>query len=293
MRKELQTYPMMAGSVVDYIIAKTLKAFKEDGEVKSDLGNVGRRWFRRSIAEGERIAEQVRVRPRSYQERKASPFSPSHDHFHGIDRGSDHLQGLEDRVASCLETFEHSEVLEKLQSVGPDNWGPITTLEDGVPTFGLEDIMVYAAFDIWLIDDGHVVILDWKSGRPSPSALEGAEQQLSVYALWAQSTMKSESGVMTQAIWLQDSAAFAPVPITESSIDDVKGRIRKETAMEASLLTLIEDEEGRWRHAARREDFPAKPQTMRCCDCKYQTICPEGTEATAHMRPPLAVLAAA
>jgi len=105
--------------------------------------------------------------------------------------------------------------------------------------------------------------------------------------------MENVSGVVTQAIWLNESGEYAPIPISVISVEDVKNRIRMETAKEASLLTLIESEDGNGRHVARREDYPAHPKTMRCCDCKYQMICPEGTMATAHMRPAQETLAAA
>lgn len=282
--KELQTMPMMAGQVVDYIIALTLKGYRDDGEVKKNLAKAGRKHYRQSIAESEKIIPMMRLQPRTKEQRAESEYSPLHDHYHNLDLGDEYRQSLEDRVAKCLDNFEQGEVWQRLQDVGVSNWGPITKLQSTIPKFKLDGTTVYSNFDMWIKDDGAVIILDWKSGNAGPMAVSSAEGQLAVYALYATSKMKQKRDIKTQAIWLSDSAEYNPMPIADQAIEDAKTRIKSEVASELAKLQVEQLRNGKMKYTAHRDDYQAVPQTKRCCECKFHTICVEGKVATAHLR---------
>lgn len=277
--KELTTLPMWAGSVVDYVIGKTLAALR-DGEIKEDLGYHGQKFFRKGIERSLGIVDVMRDRPRTKAERQRSKFKPLQHHYYRFDVGDPYIQTLEHRVAECVDNFERSATFEHIKAVGSNQWDEIVSVDlEYPPSFLLNDNKVWAAFDFRFRDGGTLYVLDWKTGEYKPAA---AERQLGVYALHAAYEKRWPiQRIRTQAIWLRGEADWDPKPVDKDTLRQVRDGILDDIAKERGLLDIVQFK-ARIEYRAHRQKFPPKTGKW-CLNCKYREICPEGQSECAHV----------
>jgi hypothetical protein len=295
--KELVSLPMWAGTVVDFILSTALDRMRRGHEIR-ELHRFGRRHYRRGIERSLEIVTLMKERARTKAERDADPFKPLVHHFYRFDVGTDHVQEMEERVATCLKNFEASSTFERMREIGPAHWGLIAKVDEAVaPSFELNGCRVYAAFDLWLEDkdkggdrdgkgDGDrrdFYLLDWKSGSDSDFGLRQAERQLAVYALWAAYEKKIPiERIHTQAVWMQNLSDWKPRQVVKKDLRKVRDGIIREIEAELNLVE-VRQFASRTEYHAKMEAFPAKPKHALCLHCKYREICPEGQATCAHV----------
>lgn len=182
--KELVTLPMMAGDVVDLIVAAALKLKSQEKSPPKPLSDAGRNQFLKFVARSPEIVARMRVQPRTYRERRSSPFKPLHQDWYGYDVGLEYVERMAEQVSICLATFENSEIYARLLASDPATWGPFTRSERERPHFDLAGLRVYASFDFYCRDGDSLTIFDWKTGRAASAGQDAARRQLSVYALY-------------------------------------------------------------------------------------------------------------
>lgn len=276
---------MWAGTVVDYIISKALGELRSNGVAHTGLAEYGSRHFWRGIKRSPEIAEVMRERPRTKRERKSEPFRPLQHDYYRFDLGSDYVESMDERVRTCLSNFENSETFVRLKSAGVENWGSVVKLdEDVAPSFMLHGHKVYAAYDFWFKEGDDLHIIDWKTGSGGEYGKTSAERQLGVYALYGIYELRHPlDRIHTQAVWLQGAAEWLPERPSKDALRGIRDGIIAEVEAEHGLLEIKEFPSRRVEYRAVRENFPPKPSSRSCLNCKFREVCPEGAAACAHV----------
>lgn len=284
--RDLTTLPMAAGSAVDYVIARAMKAFRDQGEVIPRLPDVGVRLLRRQLLNSRAVVPEIQ-RGGRWDRSSGKWMPPLVHHYYRLDVGEEYVQRMEARVAACLHEFERGEVWRRIRTADVAGWYPLSKLEEcGVPSFIASiGLKVWAAVDFAMLDDGAAYVIDWKSGANSAKAQEEAQHQLAVYAMWAcrQYGLYPER-VMVQAVWLQAGSDWEPLVVDEEVVKAVAKRIRAEALAEEARLDVRRNVHGKpIRIWGRREDFPPAPSGRRCTECRFRELCPEGRAACDHL----------
>ena len=277
--KELVTLPMLAGEVVDLVIAASLRKVVKGEPFPTGISEVGVRTFERFRNASPRIVESMRIAARTAETRRSSPHKALQSDWYGLDLGEEYAARLREQVRRCLDNFQKSEVTKRVLHAGPASWGPFTRSMRTRPNFELDGHRIYASFDFLFHNGNNIFILDWKSGAESRRAAEEADIQLAVYALYGISRHKKvPENVFVQPVWLQRESGWTPAA---TSMDQVKGTqdfIRRDIERERLRIEIGDDG---W--TARKENFPAKPSTSKCTYCKYRQLCSEGQEVCSHI----------
>jgi len=129
--------------------------------------------------------------------------------------------------------------------------------------FKIDDILVYVKIDlVSTMDDGTVIVTDWKTGKMQELGKE-QQRQILVYLLWAM----SRYGVPHDRV----KAEIRPLRFPEKHLIHEPGAeeiedLREYILENAGAMLAVESE----------EDFPASPSQELCQHCNFATICPEG-----------------
>ena len=285
--RHLVTLPMAAGSAVDYVIARALKAWRDEGRVLKNLPAAGVRLIHRqradSIAVAEGIAGGGRWRPSS-----TTRLAPLQHDVYGYDLGHRYEASMEERVAGCLATFERSGVWRRLRRSDSRTWHPLSRLgECPIPSLTTKGGMkVWTNVDFAMGGRQGAVVLDWKTGRETPQAVEDARAQLAVYALWACKHFHVlPEKVKVQAVWLQEEARWKPERVGYEELEIAARRVREEAAAEAVLVSAQANAEGQvLRYRAQIEDFPPRASSRGCLPCRFRELCVEGQDSCRHVQ---------
>jgi hypothetical protein len=281
--KELSTVQMWAGSAVDYIINTALADYRKTGELRSGLSTFGSRHFKKGLARSHEIVDIIRGRQRNKREKDAEPFKPLQHHYYRFDLGDAYYDALDERVRTCLNNFETSEILERIQKLGPTDWGLATPPGTEVPSFKMRGHKIYSAYDFWLKESDDLHILDWKTGWAGEMSQASAARQLSIYALYGAYELKHPlEHIHTQAVWLQDAVSWQPQQQSRNHLETARDGILEEISKEHSMLE-IKELKRKTEYYADRSAFPARPSAQGCLNCKFREICPEGSEACSHV----------
>ena len=275
--RELITLPMLVGEVVDLVIAAALKRVGRGENLPTDMAKVGIKTLDRFISASPRLVQSMRQSARTAESRRSSPYKALLNDWYEIDQGAEYRNVLRGQVAVCLDTFENSEVVERIVEVETASWGPFTRSMRTRPYFDLNGLRAYTSFDFYFRSGEDLFILDWKSGIPSPVARESAEVQLDLYALYGAKVLGTQPDhIFKQAVWLRHSGAWAPIPVTAGSLEDAEKMALSQVDQERSRINVSEIDGS---YLADRSLFPPVPSSSKCCFCKYREICPEGTSA--------------
>lgn len=284
--KDLTTLQMAAGSAVDYMIARAIRAFRENGELLPRLPDDGVQFIRQQLANSLAVIPEIQNGGR-WDRSSGRWMPPLQHHYYGLDIGREFEQRMEDRVATCLKNFEDGEHWEWIRSVPTKGWYPLSKLgECPVPSFQTKQgLKVWASIDFALLQNGTVFIIDWKSGGESSWALRDARDQLAVYAIWAcrHYGLRPDS-IMVEAVWLQSPNCMSLAKIDEEATRAVADRIKSEARREEELLRIMRNAYGKpIQIYADRERFPPTPNVRRCAECRFRELCPEGQQMCSHL----------
>jgi CRISPR/Cas system-associated exonuclease Cas4 (RecB family) len=284
--RDLTTLLMAAGSAVDYVIARAMRAFRDDGEVLPRLSDVGVRLLRKQVQNSLAVVSEIQSGGR-WDRSSGKWMPPLVHHYYGFDLGKEYMRRMEDRVATCLREFERGEAWERIRAADVAGWYPLSKLEEcQVPSFFASiGLKVWAAVDFAMFVDGTAYVIDWKSGVDSPKAREDAQDQLAVYAMWAcRHYGLYPDRVMVQAVWLQRKTEWKPIVVDENVVKAVAMRVRAEAKEEETRLDIRRNVHGKpIRIWGSREDFPTAPESRRCRDCSFRELCPDGRDACSHL----------
>lgn len=285
--RHLVTLPMAAGAAVDYVIARALREWRDEGRLLKNLPAAGVRLLRKQAANSRASAGGVAAGTRPWPQVGASSLPPFQHDVYGYDLGRRYEASMEERVARCLATFERSEVWRRLRRSDPTGWHPLSRLwECPIPRLVTrEGLKVWANVDFAMRDRGGVFVLDWKTGKETPQAVEEARAQLVVYAMWACKNFHvPPERVRVQAVWLQGEARWCPDQVGRDEMEAVARRVREEASAEEALVMAQRNAEGRvLRVYAGIEGFPPRPSSRGCLTCRFRELCPEGKEACVHV----------
>jgi len=278
---------MAAGAAVDYVIGRAMKAHRDDGEALVGLATAGVRLFRRQIQNSLAVVPEIQNGGR-WDRSSGKWMPPLQHHYYGLDLGDEAVARMERRIVECLGEFESGAVWERIRRVSPAAWHPLGKMDGrDVPSFLTScGVKVWSAVDFAMVDGDMAHVVDWKSGVPSPSAQEAARDQLAVYAMWAcrHYGLRPER-VQVQAVWLQAPTAWEPQTVDDVRLRSVAKRIKAEVAAEEARLEIRLNVRGRRvQRKAPRENFPPRPGTKRCVECRFRELCPEGQRECAHLQ---------
>ena len=286
----LSTLQMAAGGAVDFVISRTLAAWRGKGELKTDLDEVGERLIRRIIAESPHTVDAMRNcdQDAPKYDRHLPPLASD---FYNIDLGADFTERMVTRVMQCLHSFEHGEIWERIRGYGCSTWAPIVHVDlERMPFFMVNRcIRVSAAYDFAVKVDSTIHIIDWKAGIRSERAQRDACDQLHVYGLWAASEYRAPiETVRAQAVWLSEGApVWNPQPLIPGLATETENRIQQEVADDQMrMISVCDPDSNVVSYEVDPTAYPPSPSTKRCLECPFRELCPAGQSECAHVANP-------
>jgi hypothetical protein len=164
-------------------------------------------------------------------------------------------------VETCLRNFYSSDVFAKLRTLGPGAW---KTIEHRM-SFSLGEIPVFVKIDLAFDEDGHLTIIDWKTGKSDDGG--NGLFQLGCYALFAREEWEfpcEKIRVIEHNLATGRHMAHA---LNSQYLDEVAERIRQECRlMKAVLADPLENR-------AEIDDFPLVKNRTMCESCNFQKLC--------------------
>ncbi len=278
--KKLSALPMWAGSVVHDTIEAFLRAndrlpSPEDQEalVRSVVhsGMVGD-WRASEAgppsqdgplsAGGPRSAGRPLAQDSSPEERRPPLPFRLFEHEYEIPVEQEDKRIAVNIVMRSLKHFFKSETLRRVLELGRERW---LALENLV-SFHVGEVDVFLRMDLAYRDrDGHVVIVDWKTGRK-----EGRfnEVQVAGYALYAteQGWTKEPEQISTELDYLVIPKAVRR-SVNARGIENARRFIQKSAATMKALLVDPQQ------NVARLEDFPMVDRPQLCRRCNFRRLC--------------------
>jgi CRISPR/Cas system-associated exonuclease Cas4 (RecB family) len=173
-------------------------------------------------------------------------------------------------VTTVMRSLRHAFASPTLREAWESGRGRWLTVEDLV-SFEVDDVLVRLRMDLaYRTRDGHVLIVDWKTGR-GEGRFNAA--QIAGYALYARA-----AGWVREPEELRTELAYLVVPkyvrrqVTAAALEQAAGFVGRSAAEMRALLT--EPEANR----ARLEDFPMIDRPQVCRRCNYRKLCfPKGS----------------
>lgn len=275
--KKLTSIDMMVGQAVDWAITASLDDSRQ-GAADAFEGIVerGLKTFDRLYEASPKICD--------YMKRNGYPSQDSQPlvhHYYGTPLPTNKLAECKDKVTTCLTNFGQSAVLQEILAIDPSDWCP--PKGDSVPSFRIPKtkVTVYANYDFYFRRSlGEVLIIDWKSGKPSKEADKEASAQLSVYALFGVYALRRPwTGVKVLTAWLSVGQGWTEEAPSFEAQKSMHDRIIREHSAEVESVKLDEGLRKVPVYVAAREDYPPKPEASVCRKCKFRELCPEGQAA--------------
>lgn len=168
-------------------------------------------------------------------------------------------------VTTVMRSLRHAFASPTLREAWESGRGRWLTVEDLV-SFEVDDVLVRLRMDLaYRNRDGHVLIVDWKTGR-GEGRFNAA--QIAGYALYARA-----AGWVQGPEELRTELAYLVVPkyvrrsVTAQALDQAAGFIRKSAA--AMRAALFDPAANR----ARLDDFPMVDRPQVCRRCNFRRLC--------------------
>lgn len=181
------------------------------------------------------------------------------EHYYNIEVDRERRHQVRDRLFTCLENFCSLPLLERLLAIGRDNWLSVEAFD----SFIVDSVPVYVKIDCAVRLGDEVVIIDWKSGRPSPRHAD----QAACYGLYAMQK------------WDVGLDRLRAVPVYLLTNETVEQAIAPEQALQMqerivssiqAMRAMLADPTA---NVAREEDFPPTDDTHLCRRCNFHEIC--------------------
>lgn len=131
-------------------------------------------------------------------------------------------------------------------------------------SFKIEGIKVWTKVDlVTKMEDGTIMITDWKTGKVDEDAEENRRQLLG-YALWAMEKFGvDESLVHAEVRFLRDPGGNPrPIKASKDELEKFRAFILENAKEMLSVKSPA--------------DFPPNPSERMCQECAFATVCPEG-----------------
>ncbi|HXF06763.1 MAG TPA: PD-(D/E)XK nuclease family protein [Blastocatellia bacterium] len=192
-------------------------------------------------------------------EQNPKKFVNLFEHYYRIEISPERTAELKARVLACLENFWNSPVLRFIRSVDRSGWKAIEQLT----RFRLGEIPIWIKIDFALLDQGHLFIYDWKSGRED----EEDRKQLVCYALYAVDQWGIPPDRITIVPFYLRENAVREYTLTAEEIINTKEEIFQSAA---EMLALLDDPR---ENRGRIENFPMTTDRRKCERCFFQEIC--------------------
>jgi hypothetical protein len=247
--KKLSALPMWAGSVVHEAIEGFLKT--NDSLPPPEAQEA----FIKAVVHGEMLS--------NWRESEAGTLGfRLFEHEYQVAVEPEDKKIVVGIVMRSLKNFFKSDLLREVLSLGRERW---LTVEDLV-SFEVAGTMVFLRMDLAYRDrDGHVVIVDWKTGRG-----EGRfnEVQMAGYALYA-----ARQGWAEETGEIETRLAYLAIPryvsrrLEVDKLDYARAFIEKSAG---TMKTLLIDPMA---NLARLEDFPMIESPRVCRRCNFRRLC--------------------
>lgn len=247
--KRLSALPLWAGNVVHETIADVLREHDElpSPEVQEALIH--------SVVHERMLGE--------WRDSEASGADfRLFEHEYDVEVDQDDKKLVVGTVMRSLRNFFASDTLREAYDVRRDQWLTVEELTsfpiDGVPVFLRMDLAYRTA-------DGHVVIVDWKTGR---TAGRFSGVQLAGYALYA-----AEHGWVERPEDLATELAYLVAPryvrrrVTRRSLDSARRFVEKSSR---NMRALLADPE---RNVAEQAAFERIDSPRVCRRCNFRRLC--------------------
>jgi CRISPR/Cas system-associated exonuclease Cas4 (RecB family) len=183
------------------------------------------------------------------------------EHEYAVRVPDDEWRDNADHVRQCLWNFYGSGLWETLRKLPAERWLEIEALS----SFALEGTKVFVKLDVALRDDdGHVVVVDWKTGRaPDPDH----SMQVATYALYAAEAWGAAPGEVETRLAHLATGTVDSVRLGERALEAAESRIRTSIRDMKQLLLSPEGNE------TREEDFPPIAEPRLCRRCNFRRVC--------------------
>ena len=258
--KKLSNRYLWSGSRVHEAISSILKSFQAGHEIDPEK-------------EKQKLLFQMRL---DFRESKAllPETIPPKGSYRFIEHDDQEMAILDSewkeivgKSLATLENFFLSEPWEWIRSLGPDCLMRTDEILESIPfqTDGI-DFPVYLSIDLAINDPEGLIILDWKTGKPSP---KNHQPQLDLYAYYAVKKFGREPHtIRTGAIYL--SNPDRKVSLSSSSqviFEETHSRIEQHTR---TILSKIQDP---LNGVAEKEGFTPMPGAYSCKSCFFRRVC--------------------
>ena len=136
---------------------------------------------------------------------------------------------------------------------------------ESLASFLLDGVKVYVKLDVAIRDDdGHVLIVDWKTGRaPDPDH----SMQVATYALYAAERFGGKPSDVTTRLAHLATGSSEDVRLGSQALDAALSRIRASIRDMRQLLADVE------RNQADEADFPPVDEPRICRRCNFRRVC--------------------
>jgi CRISPR/Cas system-associated exonuclease Cas4 (RecB family) len=167
-----------------------------------------------------------------------------------------------ENVRKSLTNFYKSELFKLLSTMPIENFVEIENLT----TFNFDGTDIWVSLDLCYKEDDKIIIVDWKTGRPSDKP---APMQLATYALYAQDKWSCPpENLRLKEINLPHQIAHEftfSQQETENTRALIKGCIADTQAMCKDIANNVPKDE---------EEFPLAENESACRFCNFKEICP-------------------
>jgi len=249
--KQIQNRWMWAGTLVHDAIEHTLLGIRDGHQF--DLKTIQEQTIQKMRQ------DFVSSRSRYYTQKPKTCALDEH-HYALPEQNVDWVE-VRDHVTNCLENFWNSSARKDAEALHPVDWLSVEEMD----SFDLDGVMVWAIPDFaYRNKDGHVCIVDWKTGRyfgePDPI-------QLACYALYGSQRWKcAPEDIITVEYNLSHGKGHTR-KITQDILDEVRATIRASIQKMREGLVSVED------NIADQSAFLATEDKGKCRRCRYKEIC--------------------
>jgi len=183
------------------------------------------------------------------------------EHEYEIRLPASEWQDNADHVRQCLWSFYASSLWETLRKLPADRWLEIEALS----SFSLEDTKIFVKLDAAFRDeDGHPVLIDWKTGRaPDPDH----SMQVATYVLYAAQAWGARPTQVETRLAHLAPGTTETVRLSPRALDAALSRIRTSIRDMRQLLPPGGANE------ATEADCPPIDEPRICRRCNFRRVC--------------------
>lgn len=256
--KKIVTLPILFGQIIHDLIAKTLQKFYQQGYISSEQELIlqAKDLLNNAYIDSTRYRSEWFARP--------SKRTMLYDLYYGNALNLEEVQYYKNLIPESIKHFFMSETWQQF-SQAPTQAIDFKQLEDFSYMY-VNDSKIYVVLDMLFVDarDGYWYIIDWKTGKPSPSDSE----QLLLYAHYLQLHYKvplEKIRLRNEYLATATARTFTP---DQRAVDNVLHTFNMSTLqMKSYMADILENE------PLPLEDFPRTVSSFNCLRCNYKEIC--------------------